>query len=268
MALRIVKEAKEDKELSVIKIQAKKLKINLVSEILEAETGDVSHPVPDSLQELTQKMRRALFCSSSDYRTFDVTLVVTDSPDHNQIHTHKAILCARSEYFKAMFLGSMKESTKDKVEMPDLSYLSLLTMVEYCYTDTVKYKYDIALEILVVSKLYILPHLTQLLIGEIVEAITHENVLLLFKQLQKLDFPQLEYYCIWYINRYYYELSLNKLPKNLLCKVQLERDDPNKLWPTKEQFQRYAEVQRKYDELVQEQHQNNKKEKDRNCSIQ
>eukprot|EP01041_Mallomonas_annulata_P005186 gene5186-10370_t len=67
----------------------------------------------------------------------DVTFSV--GPNHEEICAHKAILSARSEYFKAMFRnGSMVESTGKIVQMDRYSVITFKRMLEFVYTQSVK----------------------------------------------------------------------------------------------------------------------------------
>lgn len=66
----------------------------------------------------------------------DVTFVVGDSKE--VVRCHKAILCARSEYFLAMFrVGGMSESTKNEIEVKGHDKETFDRMTEYIYTNGV-----------------------------------------------------------------------------------------------------------------------------------
>jgi hypothetical protein len=66
----------------------------------------------------------------------DVTFIVGDLRE--EVCAHKAILSARSEYFKAMFRkGGMAESTQSIVEIGGHDKQTFSKMLEHIYTDTV-----------------------------------------------------------------------------------------------------------------------------------
>ena len=46
-------------------------------------------------------------------------------------------LAARSEHFRAMLYGGMRESSSREVEVKDVSYEVFLAMIEFLYTDDV-----------------------------------------------------------------------------------------------------------------------------------
>jgi len=63
-------------------------------------------------------------------RYADIKLVV----EGNEIHAHKAILCARSSHFQAMFTLGMREATSEVIEIADVSYNVFLDILRYLYT--------------------------------------------------------------------------------------------------------------------------------------
>ncbi len=59
----------------------------------------------------------------------DVKLVV----EGRDIQAHKAILCARSSHFRAMFTLGMREATTNVIEVGDISYEVFATILRYLY---------------------------------------------------------------------------------------------------------------------------------------
>ncbi|XP_057313441.1 kelch-like protein 20 [Hydractinia symbiolongicarpus] len=74
----------------------------------------------------------------------DIKLMV----ESKEILTHKSVLAANSPYFEGMFLGKLIESTKDQVHIKGISYTVLKSLVEFCYTASVKVDTQNALELL------------------------------------------------------------------------------------------------------------------------
>ena len=70
----------------------------------------------------------------------DVKFVFGDTKDEsNEISSHKAILSARSEYFRAMFKkGGMSESAQNTVNIDGYEKTIFTKMLEYIYTNTIK----------------------------------------------------------------------------------------------------------------------------------
>jgi len=126
-----------------------------------------------------QEMRRALICASSHYRSFDIELLVDEG---RVIPAHRAILCARSEYFRAMFLGPLKEGNLKSVAIPNVAHLVLLAIQEYCYTDDVKYPDNRwVVDLMLTANMFGLDRLNDILAKKIQHDITIENAITLFK---------------------------------------------------------------------------------------
>ena len=62
-----------------------------------------------------------------------LTDVILLAGDH-EIHAHRLLLAAASDYFAAMFTGSMAESSAHQVEILGVDPSSLQQLVDYCYT--------------------------------------------------------------------------------------------------------------------------------------
>lgn len=60
----------------------------------------------------------------------DVTIVVAG----HKFHSHKLILAARSEYFRALLFGGMKESTQSEIEVNASSLPAFKNLLKYIYT--------------------------------------------------------------------------------------------------------------------------------------
>ncbi|XP_032664988.1 BTB/POZ domain-containing protein 9 [Odontomachus brunneus] len=65
---------------------------------------------------------------SEDYS--DVTLVVAGQ----KFNTHKLILAARSEYFRALLFGGMRESMQNVIELPSATLPAFKGLLKYIYT--------------------------------------------------------------------------------------------------------------------------------------
>jgi hypothetical protein len=59
--------------------------------------------------------------------------------DGKAIYAWKGILCARSEFFKAMFFSNLRESIQPEIPITDVNYASFLAIIEYIYTDTIQF---------------------------------------------------------------------------------------------------------------------------------
>lgn len=64
----------------------------------------------------------------------DVTFIV----EGRKIYAHRAILAVRNEdFFRAMLMGPLRESTESTITIPDMSYSVFLALLEYIYTGRV-----------------------------------------------------------------------------------------------------------------------------------
>jgi len=83
----------------------------------------------------------------------DVVLVIGE----NRIPAHKVILAARSEYFRAMLFGGMKESSQNEIKLVDTPLIAFKHLLRYIYTGNMSlnnFKEDLILDILGLAHLY------------------------------------------------------------------------------------------------------------------
>ncbi|KAJ8912844.1 hypothetical protein NQ315_007976 [Exocentrus adspersus] len=67
-------------------------------------------------------------CLSPDYS--DVVLIV----EGERLSAHKVILAARSDYFRAMLYGGLKESSQAEITLPDAPLKAFKVLLKYIYT--------------------------------------------------------------------------------------------------------------------------------------
>lgn len=84
----------------------------------------------------------------------DVTLVV----EGVEFHAHKVILAARSEYFRALLYGGMRESHQSRIELQETSIGAFKIIVKYIYTGS-----------LMLARLKVIKHFLQLILTKISE---------------------------------------------------------------------------------------------------
>jgi len=163
-----------------------------------------------TLPKLNSDLRRSLIASSSDFHSFDVKFVITMEPG-KVILAHKAILIHRSPYFSAMFTGGTKERTSFELEMHDIKHLAMLTVLEYCYTDDIRYiNGDMAAELLIAASHFCLTRLKRKIAAFIVNGITLDNVPQIYRLGCDSDTDSLIDYCTFYIARCWNTLSAVK----------------------------------------------------------
>lgn len=81
-------------------------------------------------------------------------------------YAHKAILAIRSEYFRVMLCGGMRETSKashQTIELPNVSYAVFAKVLEFLYTDTVRdVSLDTGIQLLIASEQFMLDRLKAL----------------------------------------------------------------------------------------------------------
>jgi len=110
----------------------------------------------------------------------DVTFLV----EGRRVHAWRGILCARSDYFRAMFeQEAWKESVEAEVEVPQISHHTFLAIMVYIYTGNIdpSISVDDALLLLSAANEYILPRLKMLCEKVIVRELSVENVCQIFR---------------------------------------------------------------------------------------
>eukprot|EP00638_Chattonella_subsalsa_P015437 CAMPEP_0117818270 /NCGR_PEP_ID=MMETSP0949-20121206/1148_1 /TAXON_ID=44440 /ORGANISM="Chattonella subsalsa, Strain CCMP2191" /LENGTH=452 /DNA_ID=CAMNT_0005656753 /DNA_START=128 /DNA_END=1486 /DNA_ORIENTATION=+ len=117
----------------------------------------------------------------SDLREFvnqeelsDVTFIVEGRP------VYAKILCMRCTYFKAMFMGEMKESREREITLQDVRYPIFLALLEYLYTDEVNVSLDIAMELLQAADQFGVERLKKMCESKMLASISIENAASIF----------------------------------------------------------------------------------------
>lgn len=106
--------------------------------------GEVHH-----IHHLSENIGRLYI--SDEYS--DITLVIGE----NRIPAHKVILAARSEYFRALLYGGMKESSQEEIKLVDTPLVAFKHLLRYIYTGNMSlnsFKEDLILDILGLAHLY------------------------------------------------------------------------------------------------------------------
>eukprot|EP00928_Gymnodinium_smaydae_P078413 TRINITY_DN6234_c0_g1_i1.p1 TRINITY_DN6234_c0_g1~~TRINITY_DN6234_c0_g1_i1.p1 ORF type:complete len:514 (+),score=105.11 TRINITY_DN6234_c0_g1_i1:148-1689(+) len=104
----------------------------------------------------------------------DVTFVV----ENQCVYATRAHLAARSEHFRALFYGGMRESGADEqVVLPDIAHPVFLLLLEYIYTDQVgDISCELAVHLLIAAERFLLDRLKALCEDIIRKCISIDNV--------------------------------------------------------------------------------------------
>jgi hypothetical protein len=104
-------------------------------------------------------------------------IVESDKKKQNEIFCHKMILCARSEYFRAMFEAGFKESGLTELRIDDCSYDALMFLLKYYYLDHHEIEDEsLVMDLLKVASRYNERQVLQIISRYLMRKITIESV--------------------------------------------------------------------------------------------
>ena len=125
----------------------------------------------------------------------DVNFVVCDSQGESKtIPAHKFVLAISSPVFFAMFFGKVAE-IKDPVEICDCEYESLLELFRFIYSDEAKLNADNVMQLLYLSKKYMLPTLAEKCSAFLKKNLNALNVFHILPDAQKYEEKDLMNHC-------------------------------------------------------------------------
>jgi hypothetical protein len=176
----------------------------------------------------------------------DITFVV----EGEEVHCHKVIVASRCSQFQAMFFSGMKESTQDKIEVPDIRLPIFKLMLEFLYTDTLDIRINIMggsgsgsgggvegsemeeglstpmsmstststnevspndiVELLGVANLYTLDKLKQICEDQLLKFVDEENVVVLFQAATLFHAERLRASCFKFLLKRYESYKASK----------------------------------------------------------
>ncbi|XP_076245296.1 BTB (POZ) domain containing 9 [Calliopsis andreniformis] len=137
---------------------------------LNPSSGDIEH-----INLLSEDIG-ALYLSD-EYS--DVTLIVGGQ----RFSAHKIILAARSQYFRALLFGGLKESTQHEIELKDANLAAFKGLLEYIYLGRISLtdrREEAVLDILGLAHLYGFSELGTSISDYLKEILSIKNVCLIF----------------------------------------------------------------------------------------
>jgi len=126
----------------------------------------------------------------NDERFSDVTFKI----NNEIIKAHKVVLCSHSEYFRAMCLGGLRESTQQQIEIHDTPPFAFKKLIQYLYTKQINIEElcDNIVEMFIVADKFGCVTLKEHLELVMTRNITVENVSLLFLMADRCNAPRLK----------------------------------------------------------------------------
>lgn len=103
---------------------------------------------------------------------------ITLSVNGHMIQAHRSILVSRSEYFRAMLLGKLRESSQTVIEIEDMDYQPFKIILEYIYAQTADPSdfADSILDVITAASRFGVDGLVRLLEGVIAHNLDADNV--------------------------------------------------------------------------------------------
>jgi len=141
----------------------------VLNDFYECRFEPVTIPPSSLVEDMSKLVNNSMFS--------DVVFLV----EGKQVHATKAHLAARSEHFRALFYGGMRESAASRegreIELPGMQYNVFLALLEYIYTDKVgDLQSDLAVHVLIAAEKYCLDRLKALCEDIIRKSICIDNV--------------------------------------------------------------------------------------------
>lgn len=139
----------------------------VLNDFYEFRFEPVSIPPSNLVDDLRKLINNPAFA--------DVTFLV----ESQAVYATRAHLAARSEHFRALFYGGMRESSAadERIVLPDVSHPVFLLLLEYIYTDQVAdISSELAVHLLIAAERFLLDRLKALCEDTIRKGISIENV--------------------------------------------------------------------------------------------
>ena len=105
----------------------------------------------------------------------DITFIVENQP----VYAHKFMLM-RCTYFRALFLGDMRESRLSTIRIEEVRHSVFLSILEYLYTDNVRINLEEAMELFEAADLYCIPRLKTMCEKRMIQSINVETAATIF----------------------------------------------------------------------------------------
>nr|XP_050865113.1 BTB/POZ domain-containing protein 9 isoform X2 [Vespula vulgaris] len=144
----------------------------------------------------------ALYLSNS---YTDVTLIVADQ----RFNGHKIILAARSQYFRALLFGGLKESSQQEIELKGASVPAFKGLFKYIYTghmSLANQREEVIVDILGLAHQYGFVELESAISDYLKKILSIKNFCFIFDAARLYQIEFLKKWCYQYVNKYAAEI--------------------------------------------------------------
>uniref|UniRef100_A0A146M582 BTB/POZ domain-containing protein 9 n=1 Tax=Lygus hesperus TaxID=30085 RepID=A0A146M582_LYGHE len=124
--------------------------------------------------------------------------------DGESFKGHRIILAARSEYFRALLYGGMRESAQTEVEIVGANVASFKALLKYIYTGQLSLsglKEDIILDILGLAHQYGFQNLEKSICDYFFKSLSTQNVFSIYDAARLYQLKTLTEHCMFFIDR-------------------------------------------------------------------
>lgn len=179
--------------------------------------GDIEHTA-----QLAEHL--GSLCCNKEYA--DVTFVV----EGQQVHAHKILLAVRSEYFRALLFGGMREASQDEIELKGTPLQAFKVLLRYIYTghmSLMSLREDVVLDTLGLANQYGFQELESSISDHLRQILALRNVCAILDTARLFGLTQLVKVCYTFMDRHASEIlrheSLLTVSQTTLKEV-LKRD--------------------------------------------
>eukprot|EP01122_Echinamoeba_exundans_P014863 TRINITY_DN6832_c0_g1_i1.p1 TRINITY_DN6832_c0_g1~~TRINITY_DN6832_c0_g1_i1.p1 ORF type:complete len:1146 (-),score=120.68 TRINITY_DN6832_c0_g1_i1:215-3652(-) len=152
----------------------------------------------------------------------DVEFVIEEDDEKIRVRAHKAILAARSDFFRAMFSSGLAESKAEVISIRETSREAFSAVIRYIYCGNVDIEHveSYVVDLLIASTKFAVPGLKTFLEGVISQSLTVENVGSLLLIADQLEARSLRQACCHFIQMHQQTLDTTVEYLEILSEVE------------------------------------------------
>lgn len=183
--------------------------------ILESHVSDA----PDTPVKKQFPLGQSLLNELNKKDLSDVVLMVENKP----IYCHRVVLASRSQYFSALYCHGFREAKEGIVEIGDVCYDDMITVLRYLYCDELIIDLKGINELLTMCERFSLYSLKTRCELTLISSLNIENAALLFKYSKNYQCNRLKECCLVFMQEYSEEIlktsAIEDLDKDSLLEI-------------------------------------------------
>ncbi len=135
---------------------------------------------------------RDIASALTDEALCDITFIVGSQ----RFKAHRVICCCRSEYFRSMLLGGMKESSQSEIHIPDVTPRAFGDILRYIYGGSVNMGSEYLLELVHAAEMFCLESFAHSLKEHLMQIISQTNAIEVLLSTDAYNMPEIKSKCI------------------------------------------------------------------------